>query len=242
MLIERQWRIRAKRSYIGFVWPILAPVGLTLLYVLVFKRVFLIPIENYPQYLVCGLLPWSFLSISVVRSVSSVSGDADMVRKARFPYELLPLTIVANQALILFVNLGAFVTFLAVRGELKWHLLPLTAVPIASVILLAGAASLAVSVIDVYTRDLRFVIGNLFGVWFFLVPIIYRPRMAPGYLRWFQSVDPAASIVAQVRAVLYAGRAPVPHTALLTFLGCAGLFAVSLLVFRRRSRDFGALL
>jgi lipopolysaccharide transport system permease protein len=240
-LIERQWRIRAKRSYLGIVWPVLSPVGLALLYVLVFKRVFAVPIERYPQFLVCGLLPWTFLTIAVTRSVSSVTGDADVVRKARFPYELLPLTTVANQAFILLVNMLGFVAYLAVTGELRWATLPLAAFPVATIVLLAGAISLLVSLIDVYTRDLRFVVGNVLSVWFFLIPIVYRPRMAPSYLRWFQRIDPVASVVAQLRAVLYAG-SPSIVAMVLSLAGSAAVFALALAFFRRRSRLFGALL
>jgi ABC-type polysaccharide/polyol phosphate export permease len=241
-LMERQWRIRAKRSYVGIVWPVISPVGLALLYVLIFKRVFAVPIERYPQYLVCGLLPWTFLSISISRSVSSVSGDADVVRKARFPYELLPLTTVVNQALVLLFNFACFAVFLAITGDLRWTLLPLAVGPLVSVVLFTCAIAMVVSVVDVYTRDLRFIVGNLISVWFFLVPIIYRPRMAPSYLRWYQRFDPVSSIVGQLRSVLYVGQAPAFHSMALTLIGSTGLFVFSLLFFRRRSRDFGALL
>lgn len=241
-LIVRQWKIRAKRSLVGFVWPIIAPVGLALLYVMVFKRVFTVPVARYPVYLVCGLLPWLFVSTAVSRSVSSVSAEGDVVRKSRFPYELLPLSTVAGQGIILAVNLVGFLVYVAVFADLRWTILPLLVVPIASAAFLASALSLLVSVYDIYSRDLRFVLGNILSVWFFLIPIVYRPRMAPSYLQWLQRFDPMAAVVSQLRSIVYAGDVPSLPGMWITFVGTGLLFVGALVVFRRRAPSFGALL
>lgn len=241
-LVERQWRIRAKRSLIGFIWPVVAPIGLALLYVVVFKRVFAVPIDRYPIYLVCGLLPWVFFTTSLTRSVTSVAGDSDVVRKARFPYELLPLSVVAGQAVILTLNVVAFVVFLAVRGELRLAPLPSLAIPALTLLAVTSALALLASIVDVYTRDLRFVLGNALSVWFFLVPIVYRRRMAPGYLRSFQAVDPMAAVVEGFRSVLYDGRAADDARSVLTLAASVAVLAGALAIFRRRSRQFGSLL
>ena len=171
-----------------------------------------------------------------------LSGDADVLRKGNFPRELLPLTSVASQLVVLVVNGIGFVIYLAVRGELAYSALPTLVIPVATLLLLTCALSIAVSLFDVYTRDLRFLLGNILSVWFFLVPIVYRPRMAPKYLRWFQQIDPLATIVDEFRAVLYSGRVPPVRPMVITLLAVAALFSVVLTVFRRSSRSFLAYL
>src|SRR4051794_5550395 len=78
-LVERQWRLRTKRSWVGLIWPVFAPLGLTLLYVLVFKRVFTVPVKRYPNYLIAGMLPWTFMSSAVGRAVTSVATEGDVL-------------------------------------------------------------------------------------------------------------------------------------------------------------------
>ena len=79
---------------------------------------------------------------------------------------------------------------------------------------MAGLASV-LALVDVFNRDLRFVLNNLLTVWFFLVPIVYARRMADGRLDLVRTVDPMNHVIARFRDVLYDGpRRPglhVPH-------------------------------
>jgi lipopolysaccharide transport system permease protein len=236
-LVERQLRLRTKRSWISTAWPVLAPFFLMFLYVFVFKRVFNVPIERYPEYLLCGLLPWVFLSQTLSKSTAAVSTEGDILRKTRFPYELLTMSTVTVQAVNFVLTLGIFLTYLAVVGDLPYATLPALAFPLLALLLLVTSVAMILGLVDVYNHDLRQVLGNLLTIWFFLVPIVYRPRMAPESVARLQSIDPANLIVNQFRAVLYRGQIGEPVDLVVMFALCAGLFVVCLHVFRRYSRS-----
>jgi lipopolysaccharide transport system permease protein len=237
VLVRRQLWLRRKRSWLGQIWPVLSPFLLMALYVFVFKRVFRVPVARYPDYLLCGLLPWAFLTTTVTRASASVSGEVDMLRKAPFPPELLPLSNVVAYSIDFVITLAIFVAALAVRGELPLATLPLLVVPVVAVTLVCMALSMLVALVDVYSHDLRRIMGNLLTVWFFLVPIVYRPHMAPGSIAAIRSVDPMNLVVTQMRDVLYRGR--VLHAVELGVMVAlaAALFVGALAVFRRFSTD-----
>jgi ABC-type polysaccharide/polyol phosphate export permease len=232
MLVQRQLRLRAARTFFGLVWPVAAPVVLLGLYVFVFQSVFKVPIRDYAVFLFSGLLPWTFLAQTLGSAVTSLSGEADRVRNAAFPYELLPISTVLAMSCFFFVTLVVFVVYLAARGLLAYHLLPMLVVPFFAVLALVAAISMVLALIDVYNRDLRQVLANLLTVWFFLIPIVYRTTMVPKPVRFLRSVDPMNMIVGQFRDVLYFGHLSEPSHAVITVAVCAAVFLVSLAVFR----------
>lgn len=236
-LVERQLRIRSKRAWMGSLWPVIAPFFLLGPYVFVFDTVFNIPIERYPEFLMAGLLPWTFLTQALGKTVTSLSSEPEIIRKSPFRYELLPLSSTASHALNYLVTLSLFVGYLAAVGRLHVRLLPVMVLPVIAVILLVMSLSMILSLIDVYNHDLRQVLGNLLTVWFFLIPIVYRNTMTPKPLAFLESVDPMNMIVGQMRAVLYYGRIARPLHMIWMVMACTLLFIVSLAVFRKFSQE-----
>ncbi|MEA2462039.1 MAG: lipopolysaccharide transport system permease protein [Actinomycetota bacterium] len=236
-LIERDVRLRAKRSSLATFWPVVSPFFLMSLYVFVFGQVFNADVERYPEFLLCGLIPWSFLVQALGKTITSISAEPEMVRKSPFPYELLPLGAVGGHAVNFMIALTGFVGYLAVVGHLPWALFPALVAPIAALMLLVMALSMLVSLIDVYNQDLRLVLGNILTLWFFIVPIVYRPDMAPTSMHFLRSIDPMNLIVGQFRSVLYYGRIQKPGDFVLMFVLCVGCFVGSRAIFRILSRN-----
>jgi lipopolysaccharide transport system permease protein len=236
-LVERQLRLRSKRTLFGLLWPLVAPLFLLLLYLFVFQSVFRVPVPRYHVYLFAGLLPWAFLTQSLGLSITSLSNEPELVRRARFPRELLPISSVLSMSFHFLALLAVFVTYLAIRGWLEPVLLPVIVLPVVATLLLVMSGAVILALIDVYNRDLRSILGNLLTIWFFLVPIVYRPDMVPDQLQFLRSVDPMNIIVGQFRYVLYGGFVARPAHVVYMLVVCAALFLVSLAIFRRFSPD-----
>ena len=237
-LVERQVRLRLKRSFMGVLWPLVAPLFLFALYRFVFGSIFRAPVEDYGIYLFAGLLPWTFLLQTVHDALQSISFELDLVRRAPFPHHLLPLSRVAVMVVPFLVLLVLFVAYLAAFADrgVEAGALPWVLVPLASVVLLVAALSTLLALLDVFNRDLRYLLHNLFTVWFFLVPIVYHQRMVSDRVRDLTAIDPMRWIIEQFRDVLYRGEVDV-LASVVTLLACAGLFAGALVVFARLSAD-----
>lgn len=240
-LVERQLRLRSKRSVLGVLWPLAAPLFLLALYRFVFGSVFDVPVEHYGVYLFAGLLPWTFLVQASHDALQSISFEPDLVRRAPMPYHYLPLARVAVMAipfLVLLVAFSAYAVVLADGVPARAALLPVLVVPVVSTVLLVATVAVLLALLDVFTRDLRYVLHNLLTVWFFLVPIVYRRDMVgDGWVRTVTALDPMRSIIEQFRDVLHQGRVGDPAVYAVTLAACAGLFAGALALFRRLSVD-----
>jgi ABC-type polysaccharide/polyol phosphate export permease len=237
-LVERQLRLRAKRAVFGIIWPFCAPLFLFALYRFVFGSVFDVTVEHYGIYLFCGLLPWTFLVQAVHDALQSISFEPDLVRRAPMPYQLLPLARVTAMALPFLGLLAGFVVVVATTdAPFDPLLLPVLVLPVASTLLLVAGLALLLALVDVFNRDLRYVLHNLLTVWFFLVPIVYHPRMTSELVRQVSVLDPVRHIVAGYRAVLYEGAVDQVWGQVATLLGCVAFFLLALAVFRRSSVD-----
>ena len=234
-LVERQLRLRSKRSRLATLWPVLAPFILMALYVFVFKRVFDVPIERYPEYLLAGLLPWVFLVQTVPKAMASISAEADIIRKAPFRYELIPLSMVVSQAYNILITIAIFIAYLGFVGRVNWVVLPFLIFPLFAIFTLVAGLSMILALVDVYNHDVRWVLGNVLTMWFFLIPILYRPNMVPAAIETVQTYEPVGLVVGQFRAVLYRGEIDEPFRLVLMLLLSIAVFLISLMVFRRYS-------
>src|SRR4030095_3109560 len=77
-LVASELKARYKNSALGFVWSLLNPLAMMVVFTIVFGV--LLPnhkIEKYPLFLLCGLLPWYFFADSIMSSLNSVVGHGN---------------------------------------------------------------------------------------------------------------------------------------------------------------------
>ncbi|MDQ3250579.1 MAG: ABC transporter permease [Chloroflexota bacterium] len=216
-LVTSELKARYKNSMLGFVWSLLNPLGMMLVFTVVFS--FLLTdrnrVEKYPLFLLCGLLPWNYFSSAVMGSINSVVSNANLVKKVHFPREVLPIAGVLAQLvnfLLAFVVLfAALVVFRAQFSPWLW-LLPL-------VILIqtcfALGIALILSTLNVFYRDTMMIMDVIMLAWFFLTPVVYAVNMLPnaytilGYVvdvrRWSYILNPMASLINIYRDLLFLG-------------------------------------
>jgi ABC-type polysaccharide/polyol phosphate export permease len=162
-----------------------------------------------------------------------------LVRKARFPRETIPASVVTVQ-LVTFVALIALLTpiTIAIRGTLDVALVLLPLVLACLFAFVLGLA-LAVSILHAYFRDVAPILSAALLPWFFLSPIFFDPADLPRFsdeqallfvLEW---VNPVAPFIVAVRDVIYGG--VVPEASVLAYVAVAGTLALAggLALFRR---------
>jgi ABC-type polysaccharide/polyol phosphate export permease len=215
-LVASDLKSRYKNSVLGFVWSMLNPLGMMIVFTLVFG--FLTPgvkIENYPLFLLCGLLPWNFFAASVTASLYSVVGHANLVKKVYFPREALPVAAVLSQLtnfLLAFVVL--FIALLVFRAQFSPWLWTLPLVIAIQTIFTIGVA-LILSTLNVFYRDTVMIMEVVMLAWFFLTPVVYSLNMLPNTVtlggvvihpqRLLYILNPMASLIAIYRDLLYWG-------------------------------------
>src|SRR3954470_11992965 len=153
-LVRRELRQKYQGSALGLAWYVVNPLVLMAAYWFMFGRVFPVGSHaDFPLFLMVGLLVWLFFSQSLLGAAGSLIEQGALIRKARFPREVIPAAVVSVQ-FVTFASVLAAVAIVtvAVRGTLDW---PLLLLPVLLVALYAFALGLAlvVSVLHAYFRD-----------------------------------------------------------------------------------------
>lgn len=174
---SRELRARYKGSRLGWVWALVRPLVMLLIYGLA-VGVFLGAGSAIPQFMIfiyCGLLAWGLFSAIVSACIGSVVSNGALVGRARFPRLLLPLSAVLAalvdfllQASVLVVGYAVFQDAPSLHDFVAWF--PRS---VLMIVLLSVGVGLALGALNVYLRDIEFLTDVALQVGFWLVPILY---------------------------------------------------------------------
>jgi lipopolysaccharide transport system permease protein len=233
-LFRRDLEAKYKGTLLGVIWSLANPLLLMAIYLVVFSLLWRVIDQDYPGlFLLTGLVLWVFFANSLQAASKSLLEAAALIRKTRFPRQLVPFSSVAT-------NLVAFVVMFAVVLALNFVFLPRVratewvAVPLAAVfVLLVAGLALAVACATVVFRDVEHLIGSLLLPWFFLTPILYTIDNLPGAAAeydWLADVLRYANFVAPavdaIRDPLFFGE--LPRLADVVYLCVAAVVALVL--------------
>jgi len=242
-LFRRDLRAKYKGSALGLLWSLAHPVLLMLVYLVVFS--FLLRIQTadeHPHYwlfLLAGLPVWVFFSTSLQSASRSLVENANLIRKVRFPRQLVPLSMVATQLVGFFVMLVIVIALsLAYVPEARdtvWLALPLAVLVVA---LVAGVA-LAIASLNALYRDVEHLVAALLLPWFFLTPVLYSLETIPGVSEHPRLVDLIhygnflAPAVEALRDPIFFGELPATGDAVYLAVSALVALGIGALVFTR---------
>jgi ABC-type polysaccharide/polyol phosphate export permease len=262
-LVRKELKVRYKNSTLGFLWSMITPVLMTIVFSVVFTLVLRIPVADFPAFFIAGYLLWQFFQNSCQGAIHSIVGNGDLVKKVYFPREVLPLSHVLAQLIHLLLALLVISPYLIyTRGWGVLTHLPATLLAVVLLTVFASGAAMWFAGVNVAFRDLQELFVVIFQVWFYITPVLYplalvqaSPMLARHDLEWIPTVllfNPMTWFVEIFREPLYGpvisdGAGQVlslpPGWTSLASLGIALGWAVAAVVFGyvvflRRARTF----
>ncbi len=248
-LVIRDLKVRYKNSVLGFLWSLLNPLMMMVIFTIVFT--IMLPnntIDRFPVFVLCALLPWNFFSSSVMTSVHSVVGNAPLIKKVYFPREVLPLsTVLANLVNFLLAMIVLFGMIFVFRTPLTVWALLLPVIVLVQVTFTLGLAFF-LSTLNVFYRDTAAIMDVALLAWFFLTPVFYPITILPHYRTLFglaldiqrlaYILNPMASLIASYRVILYYGAPPAFDFLARTIVTSCAVLALGYLFFARYSKSF----
>lgn len=208
-LVKRDLKSKYKGSVLGFFWMILNPLLQLCVYTVVFSVIMKMNIDKYYLFMFVAFIPWIFFSTCLSGGTSAVFGQQDMVKKIYFPREVLPISFTISQfvnMLLSFLVILIVVFFSGIKISIQAFLC-LPVIMIVEFILCLGITYIT-SALDVYFRDLGYIMNIVSMALVYLTPVFYSETMVPEkYLKLFY-LNPMTSIVIGYRDILYYGRMP----------------------------------
>lgn len=230
-LLRRDLAARYAGSFAGPFWAVLNPAIVCALYAFVFGAILKVPTPGgfrgtFVEFLLAGMLPWLGIQEAIVRATTSVSDQAHLVKKLRFPVALLTLSSVGAALVIQAIGIALLTAFLVATGRGAVSLPALLAAFLYELLLLAGPALILAS-LNPFFRDLAQILPPFLMIAFYLTPIFYPESLVPAWAAPALAVNPVRDAVGLFRAALFGMPMPPWHrlgaeSAAFIVLGFAG--------------------
>jgi len=209
-LTVRDIKVRYKQSILGAGWAILQPLSLMIIFTLVFSKIARLPSDGipYPIFSYCALLPWTFFSTSLNFASSSLVSNRNLVTKIYFPRDILPL---ASTMACFFDFIIASFIFVGMmfyyQINITYNILWVPLIILIQIFLTIGVGFISAA-LNVFYRDIKYIIPLLVQIWMYLSPIIYPMSLVPERYHPFYILNPMVGIIDSYRQVILYGNPP----------------------------------
>lgn len=245
-LVRNEVVSRYRNTLLGFLWSLVNPLVMILVYSVVFGLIFKVRFGDVPGrsdvpygiVLFSGLLLHVLLAETLLRAQSAVLDNPNYVKRVVFPLEILPIAILAgNLVNVLMAFVVLICVILAYEVPLHWTALLLPLIWMPFIIMLAGL-SLLVASLGVFIRDIGQVLGFMMTILLFGSSILFPPELMPEAVRPLLLLNPLTLPVDATRDVLLWGT--LPNWKLLCYysIGSVVMLWIGAWVFLRTKRGF----
>jgi len=247
-LVRTDFKLKYQGSILGYLWSLLRPLLIFLILYIVFTKFLKIGsgIQNYPVYLLLGILLWNYFVEVTSGSVNAIVGKSDLLRKINFPKYVIIFAISISALINLSLTSIVIVVFMYI-GHVTVTLQSLWLIPlIIELILISTGVAFFLSTAFVRFRDISYIWEVLIQAAFYATPILYPLGEIPASAAKLLILNPVAQVIQDSRNVLVTKQADNINTIyggnIYIWLIPTGLTIVtvtlSALYFRNKSRYF----
>ncbi|WP_412693894.1 ABC transporter permease [Clostridium sp. AF22-10] len=238
-LVSRDIKLKYRRSFLGYLWSVLNPLFVMIIMTIVFSTMFSRNIENFPVYLFTGKMLFDFMSTSTNQAMTSVTGNAALLKKTYVPKYIFTLSKVTSCMVDLLFSFGAlFIVMLVTRARIYWtfFLFPLV---VLQIYIFCCGLGFFLAEFNVFFRDIQYIYQAIITAWMYLTPIFYPVESLPSSVAFVvKGLNPLYYYVAQFRDLVYYGHFPGPRVFLGGWLIAFIMLFFGILMFKRKQDDF----
>lgn len=235
-MTEKEIKARYKKAVFGFLWVLLNPLLQMILIGLIFS--YFINIQNYFLFLFSGLLVWQFFSLTLNKTTPIFYYERNLLSKAKFPKEVIPLSIIFANFFHLLASLLLLIIFLIIIQAFVLPNILLIIPALIWLIFITTGISLLTSSLNVKYRDINFFIQTILILWFYATPIIYNLSIVPENIHFIYYLNPLTSIF-ELFHIAFLGQGFISGQMLIAnLIGTALLLIVGITIFRKESDYF----
>ena len=227
-----------KNNVFGYLWSLANPLAYAIIFYFAFGIIFRFKMENYALFLICGLFPWQWLSNSSVTSANVFIVNANLIKKAVFPRYIVPIASCLQEGFHFLMTIPVLLVFMIVfEVDIKSTLL--LGIPLLLVIqfMMVVGLSLIIGTLNVFFRDINYIVQVLFQMLFYLTPILYPLSKIPEEYVGYMLLNPFLPIISCWRSLFMEGSLDSDYVLLALFYSTA-LLVLGIIIYRKLSWKF----
>lgn len=204
-LVKKNIKLKYRRSYLGILWTLIEPLLTMMVLTLVFGTFFGNDDPQYPVYILCGRLLYSFFSSGSKAGLKSISSNASMIKKVYVPKYIYVISAIVSNFVTFLISL---IVLVGVGAVLKVKVTPYMLqafVPLIILFILALGAGLILATMNVFFRDIEYIWSVATMLIMYASAIFYDPsRIINSGNGWVFNINPVYMCISNFRdAILY---------------------------------------
>lgn len=236
----RHLRGQYKQSVLGYAWAFLNPLTLLLTLSFVFSVLLRFPSQGLPYalFVLVGLLPWMFFANGLSTATDSVSGAMNLVTKVYFPREILPMAAINTKIVDLFFGLIILAGLMMIYNHPPTETMLWVPLLFGIQLIFTAGLSFPLAALNVYFHDVRYLVGVVLTLWFYLTPVIYPVEIVPEKYQLIFDLNPMAILINAYRRVILLDDSPAMDRLALGLGIAVVTFVVGYFLFKRMEAGF----
>lgn len=226
-------RLRYRNSFLGFIWSFLEPLLMLGVLFYVFNNLFPSGIENFPIFLLLGLIMWYMYARATQSGLTSMISKGGMISKIYFPREVIPVASTITSFMMMGLEFAAFGFFAVIMNFVPPTTIVLLPLILLLQFILCLGTSLLLSILNVYFRDIQYIWAVILQAGFFITPIFYKLEQFPQNIRGILALNPMAGILETARDLTLYGTIPSMEELYYPLLTSLAILIVGYMVFKK---------
>lgn len=237
--VVKDFQIRYSNSLLGFIWAILSPLAMIIIYTVIFSKILNakipgnINVYGYSIYLCIGIITWNLYSEIFLKNLNIFIEYAHYIKKLVFPKIILPLIVSLTSLVNFFIIFTLFILFLVITnsfpGLVIFHCLPLIFLQV----LLANSLGLILGIFNVFFKDISHFFSIFMQFWFWFTPIVYPLEIVPIFFRDIMVFNPLYPIISGYHNIFVSNTSPDYANLIWVFFLAITTFVIAIKVYRK---------
>ena len=237
-LVGRDFKTKYKRSVLGMAWSFLNPLLTMCVQYIVFSTLFKSDIPNYSVYLLSGIVFMNFFSEAVSMGMTSITGNASLIKKVYMPKYIYPVSRVISSLVNFMIALIPLMLVMLLNGLWPRPALLLLVFDILCLLGFVVGMGLLLTTAMTFFQDTQFLWGVVSMMWMYLTPVFYPETIIPAKLLTFYHMNPMYQYITFARICIIDGVSPAPMAYLWCIISSAVVLALGVFVFKKNQDKF----
>lgn len=236
LLSFNEVKLRYRNSVLGFLWSFLEPLLMLSILYFVFTNIINTNIENYPIYLLLGLVIWYMFARSTTMGLSSLIEKSSILKATSLRKEIIVISSCVSSFIMMIFEFATLFVFMV-----AFHFIPPATIVflpllLIGLLLLTIGTSFVLSILVVYFRDVKFIWQVILQAGFFISPIFYKFEMFPQSIRPILLLNPMVPIIDTAHKIVLYGFLPTLKTTIFLIALTGIVFTIGYCIFKFKSK------
>ena len=236
-LVSRDFKAKYKRSALGLIWSFLNPLLTMIVQYIVFSTLFG-GVDNYPVYLLIGIVFFNYFSEAVGMSMTSITGNASLIKKVYVPKYIYPLSRVISSLINFLLALIPLFLVMLVTGTVFHASLVLIVFDILCLTGFSMGMGLMLSTAMTFFQDTQFLWGVVSMIWMYFTPLFYPESIIPANIIGVYRMNPLYQFVTFARTCIIDGISPEPMMYLHCIVSAVIAILLGAIIFKKNQDRF----